>query len=170
MNAFPSFFEGGWTSAYLALVTLFGPTCDSSEALRLVGRLLSAAPSPDPTASLDARVRLLLPHLDTAVLRTASAADRTTAMEALLKCGSAPPGSSSTPDSGFTSHPTDDKDPVMWGRVFAQSQTKALCLLLDPLNVSPLVEYRIARTLLADPNPIGIHVVAKGVKVPSQLS
>jgi hypothetical protein len=57
----------------------------------------------------------------------------------------------------------------MWGRVFAQPQTKALCLLLDPLNVSPLVEYRIARTLLADPSPIGIHVVAKGIKVPSHL-
>ena len=68
MDAFPAFFEGGWQSAYPSLLSLFGAACDGGEALRLVGRLLSAAPSPDPTASLDARVRLLLSHLDTAVL------------------------------------------------------------------------------------------------------
>ena len=43
------------------------------------------------------------------------------------------------------------------------------CLLLNPLNVSPSVDYRSARTLLAYLSPIGIHVVAKGVKVPSHL-
>ena len=168
IDAFPSFFEEGWQSAYQALSSLFGPTCDSAEALRLVGRLLAAAPSPDPTASLDARVRLLLPHLDTAVLRGASARDRTTAMEALLKSGSAPV-SGAPSDAGPSAGVADDKDPVMWGRVFAQAQSKALFLLLDPLNVTPLVEYRVARVLLADPSPIGIHVVARGVKVPSLL-
>ena len=168
IDAFPSFFEEGWQSAYQALALLFGASCDSAEALRLVGRLLSAAPSPDPTSSLDARVRLLLPHLDTAVLRGASARDRTTAMEALLKSGSAPAGGPST-DPNNTSTTADEKDPVMWGRVFAQPQSKALFLLLDPLNVTPLVEYRVARVLLADVSPIGVHVIAKGVKVPSLL-
>ena len=169
VDAFPSFFEEGWRSAYRSLSLLFGPTCDGAEALRLVGRLLSAAPSPDPTASLDARVRLLLPHLDTAVLREAPARDRTTAMEALLKTGSTPTSAASQGDGSSSSGPADDKDPVMWGRVFAQAQSKALFLLLDPLNVTPLVEYRVARVLLADPSPIGIHVIAKGVKVPSLL-
>ena len=69
VDAFPVLFEGGWKSAYPSLLSLFSAACDGSEALRLAGRLLSAAPSPDPTASLDARVRLLLSHLDTAVLR-----------------------------------------------------------------------------------------------------
>ena len=169
VEAFPSFFEEGWRSAYRALALLFVATCDGAEALRLVGRLLAAAPSPDPTSSLDARVRLLLPHLDTAVLRGAPASDRTTAMEALLKSGSAPSVGSSHGDGTSASGPQDDKDPVMWGRVFAQAQSRALFLLLDPLNVTPLVEYRVARVLLSDPSPIGIHVIAKGVKVPSQL-
>eukprot|EP00966_Prymnesium_polylepis_P177887 4119456-Prymnesium_polylepis.1 len=57
----------------------------------------------------------------------------------------------------------------MWGRVFAQQQSQALFLPLDQLNVTPLVEYRVACVLLLDPSPIGIHVVAKGVKVPSLL-
>ena len=168
VDAFPSFFEEGWQSAYPSLAALFGPTCDSSEALRLVGRLLAAAPSPDPTSSLDARVRLLLPHLDTAVLRGASAKDRTTAMEALLKSGT-PTGGAAPNDSSSSSGAAEDKDPVMWGRVFAQAQSKALFQLLDPLNVTPLVEYRVARVLLSDPSPIGIHVISKGVKVPSLL-
>ena len=78
MEAYPAFFEEGWRSAYPSLALLFGAACDGAEALRLTGRLLAVAPSPDPTASLNAQVRPLLPHLDTALLRNASAADRTT--------------------------------------------------------------------------------------------
>eukprot|EP00966_Prymnesium_polylepis_P294147 6793558-Prymnesium_polylepis.1 len=90
-------------------------------------------------------------------------------MEALLKSGAATAGGSSTGETSSTSSGAEDKDPVMWRRVFAQPQSKALFLLLDPLNVTPLVEYRVARVLLLDPSPIGIHVIAKGVKVPSLL-
>ena len=42
-----------------------------------------------------------------------------------VESGSAPPGSSSTPDSGFSSPPTDDKVPVMTGF----SQTTAVLAL-----------------------------------------
>ena len=121
VDAFPVFFEEGWQSAYPSLLSLFGAACDGSEALRLAGRLLSAAPSPDPTASLDARVRLLLSHLDTAVLRGASAKDRTTAMEALLKSGAATAGGSSAGDTS-PAPCAEDTDLVMWARVFAQPQ------------------------------------------------
>ena len=57
----------------------------------------------------------------------------------------------------------------MWARVFAQPVTKALILLLEVLNVVPLVEYRVARTALADASPIGVHIFANGTKVPSPL-
>ena len=53
--------------------------------------------------------------------------------------------------------------------MFAQPATKALMLLLDPLNVSPLVQYRVNRVLLSDPSPLGIHSVAAGLKVPNAL-
>ena len=33
----------------------------------------------------------------------------------------------------------------------------------------PLVEYRVARTALADASPIGVHILANGTKVPSPL-
>ena len=163
----PAFFEGGWKSAYPSL-SLFSAACDGSEALRLAGRLLSAAPSPDLTASLDARVRLLLSHLDTAVLRGASAGDRTTAMEALLKSGAAAAGGSSAGDTS-PAPCAEDTDLVMWARVFAQPQSKALFLRLERLNVAPLIECRVARVLLLDPSPIGVHVIARGVNVPSLL-
>jgi hypothetical protein len=90
-------------------------------------------------------------------------------MEALLKSGAATAGGSSAGETSSTPSGAEDKDPVMWGRVFAQPQSKALFLLMDPLNVTPLVEYRVARVLLLNPSPIGIHVIAKGVKVPSLL-
>ena len=57
----------------------------------------------------------------------------------------------------------------MWARVFAQPVNKALTLALEALNVVPLVEYRVARTALADPSPIGVHILANGIKVPSPL-
>ena len=170
-DAYPSFFEWGWRSAYDSLSDLFGPICDGPEALRLCGRLLSAAPSADPISSLNSRVRLLLPHLDTAVLRAASAEKRANAMDALLRSSISSGGGSSAQNlsASATGSGSDEKDTVMWGRIFSQPQTKALFLLLDPLNVVPLVEYRVARVLLGDVSPIGVHVIAKGVKVPSTL-
>lgn len=84
-EAYCQFFKVAWRSAYRSLALLFGPVCDGATALQLTGRLLAASPSADPTASLDASVTLLLAHLDTPVLRTASASDRATAMSALLK-------------------------------------------------------------------------------------
>ena len=89
LDAYPAFFEGGWRSAYPALALLYGTACDGAEALRLTGRLLAVTPSPDPTASLNAQVRPLLPHLDTAIMRGASAADRTTATRRTQSCGGA---------------------------------------------------------------------------------
>ena len=173
-EAYPSFYEMGWRTAYRALADCFGPACDGAESISLVGRLLSATPSTDLSASLNARVKLLLPHLDTALLRTASAADRTTAMDALLKASSKSGGFSTGGAGGGSllssaSVSADDKDPVMWARVFAQPVNKALTLALEVLNVVPLVEYRVARTALADPSPIGVHILANGIKVPSPL-
>ena len=109
----------------------------------------------DPTASLDASVTLLLAHLDTPVLQTASASDRATAMSALLKAP-APAGAGSGSSSiGGTPASSGEGDTVMWARVFAQPVTVALFALLDALNVIPIVEYRLARLLLGDPSPIG---------------
>ena len=124
------------------------------------------------SASLDGRVKLLLSHLDTAQLRNATASDRATAMEALLKASSksfSTVGSAISASTGSSGSQADDKDPVMWARVFAQPITKALILLLEALNVVPLVEYRVARAALADASPIGVHVFANGTKVPSPL-
>eukprot|EP00966_Prymnesium_polylepis_P234446 5423134-Prymnesium_polylepis.1 len=72
-------------------------------------------------------------------------------MEALLKSGAATTGGSSAGDVSSAPSSAEHKDPVMWGRVFAQPQSKALFLLLDPLSVAPLIEYRVARVLLLDP-------------------
>jgi hypothetical protein len=81
-------------------------------------------------------------------------------MEALLKSDAATVGGSSAGNVSSAPSGAEDTDTVMWGRVFAQQQNKALFLLLDQLNVAPLVEYRVARLLLLDPSPIGIHVIA----------
>ena len=84
-QALPSYFELAWRRAYPGLRGLMGPSCSSTDALQLAGRLLAAPPSESGLDSLAARVHLLLPHLDTAVLRAAPAADRVTKMEGLLK-------------------------------------------------------------------------------------
>ena len=163
-DAYPSFFERGWRSAYPSLAALFGNLCDGAEALRLTGRLLAAPPAADESSSLNARVGPLLPHLaSSATLRTASASDRTTAMHTLLKEGSAVGQSDKASDG------TDDKCPVMWARVCAQPNTQALMRELEPLHVSPLVEYTVARAALKAESPIGVHIVAKGQKVPLAL-
>ena len=168
-EAYCQFFKVAWRSAYRSLALLFGPVCDGATALQLTGRLLAASPSADPTASLDASVTLLLAHLDTPVLRTASASDRATAMSALLKAP-APAGAGSGSSSiGGTPASSGEGDTVMWARVFAQPVTVALFALLDALNVIPIVEYRLARLLLGDPSPIGIHFIVNGTKVPNAL-
>ena len=58
-DAYASFFEMGWRMAYASLADCFELACAGVlEAISLVGRLLSAAPSTDLSSSLDARVKL----------------------------------------------------------------------------------------------------------------
>ena len=69
-DTYPSFC---WRTAYRSLADCFGPACDGAESLSLImGRLLSATPSTDLSASLNARVMLLLSHLDTALATSCS--------------------------------------------------------------------------------------------------
>ena len=85
----PSYFELGWRRAYPGLSGLMGASCNSAEALTQAHGSPPRRPSPPPSElgpfCLSARVLLLIPHLDTAVLRTAPASDRVTKMEGLLK-------------------------------------------------------------------------------------
>eukprot|EP00966_Prymnesium_polylepis_P056883 1316567-Prymnesium_polylepis.1 len=55
-------------------------------------------------------------------------------MEALLKSGSSTAGGFSAGDTSSAPSGAEDKDPVMWGRMFAQQQSQALFLLLDQPN------------------------------------
>ena len=90
-------------------------------------------------------------------------------MSALLKAP-APAGAGSGSSSiGGTPASSGEGDTVMWARVFAQPVTVALFALLDALNVIPIVEYRLARLLLGDPSPIGIHFIVNCTKVPNAL-
>eukprot|EP00966_Prymnesium_polylepis_P106139 2457881-Prymnesium_polylepis.1 len=66
-------------------------------------------------------------------------------MEALLKSGAATAGGSSAGDTSPAPSGAEGKDLVMWARVFAQPQSKALFMRLEPLNVAPLIECRVAR-------------------------
>lgn len=51
-------------------------------------------------------------------------------------------------------------DSAAWARILQQPQVKALLARLEPLNVTPLVEYRVARVLLSDPAAIDMQIVA----------
>ena len=51
-------------------------------------------------------------------------------------------------------------DSAAWARILQQPQVKALLARLEPLNVTPLVEHRVARVLLSDPAAMAMQIVA----------
>ena len=51
-------------------------------------------------------------------------------------------------------------DSAAWARILQQSQVRALLARLEPLNVTPLVEHRVARVLLSDPAAIAVQIVS----------
>ena len=161
-DALPTFFELAWRSAYPALSSLMGPACTATTALQLTGRLLAAPPSESLLDSLAAKVSLLQPHLDNAALRNAPAADRVTKIESLLQSSgsstSSGAGTSATTASGAAAD-SSSKDHVVWARVLDKPDTKTMVTALEALNVTHLVEYRVARLLLSSPSPLGIHIV-----------
>jgi hypothetical protein len=50
-------------------------------------------------------------------------------------------------------------DSAAWARILQQPAVKALLAVLEPLNVTPLVEHRVVRVLLSDPAAIGMQIV-----------
>ena len=55
----------GWKAGYPALTSLVGANSEASQALALAGRLLGDTPSPASLDALEAKIKVLLPHLDT---------------------------------------------------------------------------------------------------------
>ena len=80
-DAFSGYFAMGWKAGYPSLTRLVGSASESSQALALAGRLLGETPSPAALDALEAKILVLLPHLDTPELRAAPALARVAAIE-----------------------------------------------------------------------------------------
>ena len=50
-------------------------------------------------------------------------------------------------------------DSAAWAKILQQPAVRALLAVLEPLNVTPLVEHRVVRVLLCDPAAIGMQIV-----------
>ena len=161
------YFQDAFRTAFPNLSLLMGTAVESSEALGLVSRMLGKPAESAAGKALDANVGQLLPHLNTATLRTADANVRVAEMETLVRAmlqgmladdstpkATAPAGDEST--AGAEAIATLDSQ--AWARVLTQPQVQAMIIKLEPLNVSPIVEYRVIRILLEDASAPGIQI------------
>ena len=126
--------------------------------------MLGKQPESSSTQALEGSVGQLLPHLDTASLRAAPAQERVAEMQRLIRQMHADTGSekmvTSTGDQAAGAEAIATLDSAAWARILQQPQVKALLARLEPLNVTPLVENRVARVLLSDPAAIGMQIVS----------
>ena len=166
-DAFPSYFAMGWQAAYPALAALVLPSTESASALAFAGRLLGETPSPAALDSLEAKVKVLLPHLNTPALRQASAVDRVSAMEPLLR--SIRSTASSTAADAADSDPSSTSDTLTWSRVFAMPLTVSFLQALEPLDTVPPIAYRVARAMLLHGSPLGIQLVVGKLNPPHKM-
>ena len=84
-ESFPMYFQDAFRTTFANLFLLMGPAVESSEALGLVSRMLGKPPDFAAVQALDANVGHMLPHLNTATLRTANASVRIAEMETLVR-------------------------------------------------------------------------------------
>ena len=166
-EAFPGYFAMSWQAAYPSLAALVLPSAESATALAFAGRLLGDTPSPAALDSLEAKIKTLLPHLDTPSLRQAAALDRVSAMEPLLR--SVRSGSLALSGGTTDGDTATASDPLTWSRIFAQPLTVAFLAALEPHDIVPLIAYRGARVMLSHASPLGILMVAGKVKPPQKM-
>ena len=125
--------------------------------------MLGKQPESSSTQALEGSVGQLLPHLDTASLRAAPAQERVAEMQKLVRQMNADTGSekilSTTGEAAIGTEAISTLDSAAWARILQQPPVKALRACLEPLNVTPLVEHRVARVLLSDPAAIGMQIV-----------
>ena len=164
MEAFPMYFLDAFRAAFPNIALLVGETIDPTEAWGYVSQMLGKQPESSSTQALEGSVGQLLPHLDTASLRAAPAQERVAEMQRLVRQMHADTGSekilTSTGDQAAGTEAIATLDSAAWARILQQPQVKALLARLKPLNVTPLVEHRVARVLLNDPAAIGMQIVS----------
>ena len=153
-HAFPLWFVDAWRVAFKSLALLMGEATEGHEALGFTGRLMASTPEPNGAQALNDSVKLLLPLVDTAALRTASAGERVEAMVALIRDAKAGQKDPTTRDST-----SQGLDSAGWARVFMLPAVSAMLALLEPLDVVPIVDYRVARVLLQSRAALGLQVV-----------
>ena len=158
-EAFQVYFVAGWRLGYASVGKLMGDKCDGSRAWVLVGHLLGDSASPASVSRLNGRVGELLPMLETAELRDASAEVRVAKMSRLLVTGKAG-------DKG-----DDDKSGKRedWAHALARPPVVALMSALEPLHVEPLVQYRVARALMNADAALGLQLLTGALSPPSTI-
>ena len=163
-EAFPMYFLDAFRAAFPNIALLVGETIDPTEAWGYVSQMLGKQPESSSTQALEGSIGQLLPHLDTATLRAAPAQERVAEMQKLVRQMHADSGSdklvTSSGDAASDTEAIATLDSAAWARILQQPQVKALLARLEPLNVTPLVEYRVARVLLSDPAAMGMQIVA----------
>lgn len=163
IEAFPMYFLDAFRAAFPSIALLVGNTVDPTEAWGYVSQMLGKQPESASTLALEGSVGPLLPHLDTASLRAAPAQERVAEMQKLVRQMNSDAGSGKmgvTPgDASIGAEAISTLDSAAWARILQQPAVKALLAVLEPLNVTPLVEHRVVRVLLSDPAAIGMQIV-----------
>jgi hypothetical protein len=157
------YFLDAFRAAFPNIALLVGGTIDPTEAWGYVGQMLGKPPEASSTQALEGSVGQMLPHLDTASLRAAPAQERVAEMQKLLRQMNSEAGAdkmSTTPsDVTIGTEAISTLDLAAWARILQQPAVRALLAVLEPLNVTPLVEHRVVRVLLCDPAEIGMQIV-----------
>ena len=151
-----------------------GTAVEASEALGLVNRMLGKPADSAAVQALDSNVGQLLPHLNTATLRTADDNVRVAEMEILVRTmlgdDSAPKAPAPTGDEATGgSEAMATLDSQSWARILTQPLVQAMVNRLEPLNVSPMVEYRVIRILLEDAAALGMQIATGKCKVAHKM-
>ena len=159
---FKAHFLGAWQFAFPHLLSLLTSNCGAREAFAHVTALLSDAPTEELVVALDERVSGLLAYVDTAALRDpdASIQDRVAAIRDQLSKKARPSSAKYADD-----HPDfADTSSEHTAKLLNDDDAKDLIAVLEPLDTTPFVAYRVVREALGHKHPAGA-ILLNGVHI-----
>ena len=145
-----------WDLAFTNLKDLYTGKCSPREAWSFSSRLLESAPTFEKLKALDSRVGTLLGVVEADSDLAASTAPISSRVEEMERLLSTTSSSKAPAHERGSSGSTTAETSLDLAKVFAKPENKALISELEALNVKPLVEYRVIRTMLSNQKtPLG---------------
>ena len=162
-------FLQAWALAFPNLYELLTSRCSTREAWAYAARLLGQEPTFVALQALDARIPKLISAIEADATLASPNADvgaRVAEMERLL--GATAGARASSTATGPSDSRSSSEDTLNLTKLLAEPKVKALMAELEPLHVTPLVPYRVIRTMLQSDTALGFKFM-QGQKVDNTL-